>query len=124
MIYEDKDFYIKANESKNPWLIIFTKKPYKELSDMSDELRAKLFALAMIVEKTMLEFYSPTKINLASFGNELPRVHLHIIARFSDDEYFPNSMWGEKLREFNSESLPSFDEFVKALQKRLKVKFD
>jgi diadenosine tetraphosphate (Ap4A) HIT family hydrolase len=29
----------------------------------------------------------------------LPRVHWHIMARFENDEYFPEPMWGAKQRE-------------------------
>ena len=47
----------------------------------------------------MKHYYNPKKINMASFSNILPRVHIHVMARFEDDSYFPNPMWGEKLRE-------------------------
>ena len=47
----------------------------------------------------MKNYYQPTKMNLASFANMLPRVHLHVMARYENDSYFPNPMWGEKLRE-------------------------
>jgi diadenosine tetraphosphate (Ap4A) HIT family hydrolase len=58
---------------------------------------------------------------MASFANMLPRVHIHVMARFKEDSYFPNPMWGEKLRESNLE-LPNKEDFHKnifnALQKR------
>jgi diadenosine tetraphosphate (Ap4A) HIT family hydrolase len=38
------------------------------------------------------------KINIASFGNLLPQVHWHIMARFETDSYFPEPMWGQKQR--------------------------
>jgi diadenosine tetraphosphate (Ap4A) HIT family hydrolase len=47
----------------------------------------------------MKYYYNPTKINMASFSNMLPRVHIHVMARYQEDSYFPNPMWGEKLRE-------------------------
>ena len=39
------------------------------------------------------------RCNMASFANMLPRVHIHVMARFENDSYFPNPMWGEKLRD-------------------------
>ncbi len=98
-IYEDSDFFIEKEPSQIPWLKIFTKEPYKELGDMPKELRLKLWELYDIVEYEMKSYYNPVKINMASFANMLPRVHIHVMARFEDDNYFPNSMWGEKLRE-------------------------
>ena len=96
VIYEDKDFYIKEHQSEIPWLIIFTQEHYKELGDMPPSLRLKLWALYDKVEDQMRHYYKPDKINMASFGNMLPRVHLHVMARFKNDSYFPNPMWGEK----------------------------
>lgn len=49
---------------------------------------------------------------MASFANMLPRVHIHVMARFEEDSYFPNPMWGEKVRESNLK-LPTETEFYK-----------
>lgn len=92
-IYEDSDFFIEKEPSQIPWLKIFTKEPYKELGDMPKELRLKLWELYDIVEYEMKSYYNPVKINMASFANMLPRVHIHVMARFEDDNYFPNSIW-------------------------------
>jgi diadenosine tetraphosphate (Ap4A) HIT family hydrolase len=98
-IYEDEDIYIEKEESSIPWVKIFTKEPHKELGDLPKELRLKLWNIYDIVEEEMQAYYKPTKINMASFANMLPRVHIHVMARFKDDTHFPNPMWGEKLRD-------------------------
>ena len=51
---------------------------------------------------------------MASFANILPRVHIHVMARFENDSYFPNPMWGEKLRESDLH-LPNEEEFLKRI---------
>ena len=99
IIYEDENIYIEKEESEIPWLKIFTKEPYKELGDLPKKLRLKLWEIYDIIENEMKKYYNPEKINMASFANMLPRVHLHVMARFENDSYFPNPMWGEKLRE-------------------------
>ena len=99
IIYEDKNFYIEKEPSEIPWVKIFTKKEFKELSDLPKELRVKLWEIYDIVEDLMIEYYKPTKINMASFANMLPRVHIHVMARYKNDSYYPNPMWGEKLRD-------------------------
>jgi len=120
LIYENKHFYVEKEESEIPWLKIFTKEPHKELGDMPSALRTELWAIYDIIEEEMKAYYKPTKINMASFANMLPRVHIHVMARFEEDSYFPNPMWGKKLREANL-SLPNEQEFHKrvfeALQK-------
>ena len=119
-IYEDEHFFIEIEKSEIPWLKIFTKVEYKELSDLPRELRKKLFDLYDIVEIEMIEYFSPDKINMASFANMLPRVHLHVMARYQNDSYFPNPMWGEKQREAKLD-LPDFELFYTRLQEILKA---
>lgn len=118
IIYEDKEIYIEKEENEIPWLKIFTKEPYKELGDVPKSLRLKLFEVYDIIESQMKTYYNPKKINLASFANMLPRVHLHVMARFEEDSYFPNPIWGEKLRESHL-NLPDEKEFYKHLQNAL-----
>jgi len=119
IIYEDSQIYIEKEESEIPWLKIFTKEPYKELGDIPKELRLRLWEVYDIIEDEMKTYYKPTKINMASFANMLPRVHIHVMARFKEDSYFPNPMWGEKLREAKLK-LPAEEEFHKRLIKTLK----
>ncbi len=99
MVFEDETIYIEWEPSEIPWLKIFTKTPFKELSDCPQELREKLWRVYETVERTMIEYYRPCKINMASFGNYMPRVHIHVMARFENDSYFPEPMWGKKQRE-------------------------
>ncbi|DAB27681.1 MAG: histidine triad (HIT) protein [Sulfurimonas sp. RIFOXYD12_FULL_33_39] len=112
IIYENSELYIEKEPSEIPWLKIFTKEPYKELGDIPKELRIKLWEVYDIVEDEMKKYYKPKKINMASFANMLPRVHLHVMARFEEDSYFPNPMWGEKLRDAELD-LPDEEEFFK-----------
>ena len=99
IIYEDASFYVQQEESEIPWLKIFTKEPYKELGDIPLGLRKKLWEIYDLIEYEMQHYYNPDKINMASFANILPRVHIHVMARFKEDSYFPNPMWGEKQRD-------------------------
>ena len=62
----------------------------------------------------MLDYFKPDKINIASFANYLPQVHWHIMARYKEDSYFPEPMWGKKQREATLH-LPSLDIFIQKL---------
>ena len=121
IIYEDNQIYVEIEPSEIPWLKIFTHTPYKELGDLPKELRLKLWDAFDIIEKEMKLYYNPKKINMASFANMLPRVHIHVMARFEEDSYFPNPMWGEKLRE-GKLSLKEQDIFYIKVKKELQNK--
>ena len=123
IIYEDIDICVEKEESEIPWLKIFTKEPYKELGDVPRELRTKLWDTFDIIEYEMKYYYNPKKINMASFANMLPRVHIHVMARFEDDSFFPNPMWGEKLRVSNLK-LANEKEFHKRIFLELTSRFN
>lgn len=117
-IYENKSIYIEIEESEIPWLKVFTQKPYKEFSQTPLKVKLQILAKVDIIEKEMLSYYNPKKINIASFGNYLPHVHFHVMARFEEDSYFPEPMWGVKQREGKLE-LKSFDIFLEKLLLKL-----
>jgi len=110
IIFTHTDFYIEVHESEIPWLKIFTTEPYKELTDVPGPLRRTLYEVMEILEEQMREYYQPEKINIAAFGNYLPHVHIHVMARFKEDAYFPEPMWGMKQRDATLE-LPDQERF-------------
>lgn len=117
-IFENKNIFVEIHESEIPWLKIFTKQPTKEFSECDIETRTQIITSLDIIEREMLSFFEPTKINIASFGNYVPHVHFHIMARFDNDSYFPEPMWGAKMREGTYE-LRNFDYFIKNLIQKL-----
>lgn len=115
-IYENEFIKILIEPSEIPWLKIFTQKAYKEFSQCDMRSRLEIFQCLDIIEKEMLDYFEPEKINIASFGNYVPHVHFHIMARFKDDSFFPEPMWGVKQREAKL-LLPSFENFIDELKK-------
>ena len=118
VIYENKNLRIEIEESEIPWLKIFTQDPYKEMSEVPKEIKLEIYTLLDIIEKEMLAYYRPKKINIASFGNYMPHVHWHIMARFEEDTYYPEPMWGTKQRE-STLDLPDMNLFCKNLLERI-----
>ena len=110
-IYENKYIFIEIETSEIPWLKVFTQTSYKEFSQCPDEVKAEIWRVLDMIEKEMLSFYKPTKINIASFGNYVPHVHFHIMARFENDSFFPEPMWGKKQRE-GTFKLEDFNQFT------------
>jgi len=118
ILYQDSLIRIEHHESSIPWVKIFTQHPYKEMSEVPWELQLHIYKLLNIIEKEMIAFYNPTKINIASFGNYLPHLHWHIMARFELDSHFPEPMWGVQQRE-GMLDLPEFDGFIETLLEKL-----
>lgn len=118
ILYENENLKIEVEKSEIPWLKIFTQHPYKEMSEVPGLIKFEIYDLLDAIEKEMLDYYKPKKINIASFGNYMPHVHWHIMARFEEDSYYPEPMWGTKQRESNLH-LPSFETFCQRIQERI-----
>lgn len=114
VIYENDLIKVAIEPFEIPWLKIFTQKNIKEFSQCDYETKMEILRVLDLIEKQMLEYFSPEKINIASFGNYVPHVHFHIQARFKNDSYFPEPTWGKKQRNGKLD-LKSFDVFLQKL---------
>ncbi|MDO6460129.1 HIT family protein [Granulosicoccaceae sp. 1_MG-2023] len=117
-LYQNTLIRIEAEPSTIPWLKVFTLDGCREFSDCSDETRAEVWRVLHILEKGMLAFYRPDKINLASFANYMPVVHWHVMARYKNDTHFPEPMWGIQQRNNTIEFAP-LEEFIASVKGRL-----
>jgi diadenosine tetraphosphate (Ap4A) HIT family hydrolase len=88
---------ILAGEADHPGFCqVVLNRHVKEMSDLPEAERHRLMQIVLGVETAQRALLSPDKINLASFGNQVPHVHWHVIPRFEDDPHFPNPTWGER----------------------------
>jgi len=118
VVYKNRLIRVEVEESEVPWLKILLQKPYRELLDANDEVKAEILRVLDIINKEMIAVYNPDKINIISFGTALPHLHWHVIARFRNDSYFPEPMWGEKQRE-GAYKLKNFKSFLKSVKNKL-----
>lgn len=77
----------------------------QEMTDLAPQDRARTMKVVFAVETAIREIIQPDKINLASLGNKTPHMHWHIIPRFASDKHFPNSHWGEAVRNIPAQPL-------------------
>jgi len=64
-----------------------------ELSDLSESDSQDLMAAVRQVERVLRDTLAPDKVNVASLGNQVPHLHVHIVPRWRDDLTFPGSIW-------------------------------
>ncbi len=70
-----------------------------EMTALEPAERSHVMKVVFATEQALISVVAPDKVNLASLGNQVPHVHWHVIPRFRDDPHFPNSIWGQKLRQ-------------------------
>ena len=117
LLFKNDLIRIEIENSEIPWLKIFTNQSIKEFSQCSPKIKKEIWKYLDLIEKEMINYFNPEKINIASFGNYVPHVHFHIMARFKEDSFFPEPMWGKKQREAKLD-LPSFENFYENIKKK------
>lgn len=84
-----------VDDQRWPWLLIIPRVPHAvELIDLSPELRGGVWLEIDHVARVMRDQFSPHKLNIAALGNQVRQLHIHCIARFPDDDAWPNPVWG------------------------------
>ena len=91
---------VRVEDASHPaFYRIISNRHVREFSDLASDDRIRCMALVSATERVLIEQLRPTKINLAAFGNMVPHLHWHVMARFEWDSHFPNPIWGERLRD-------------------------
>ena len=67
-----------------------------ELSELNETQRLLLIQALHETDLRIRTLHKPHKINIASFGNKVPHLHFHFIARWKTDPWWPESTWSER----------------------------
>lgn len=82
-------------DANYPWLILVPKREnMREIFHLSEEDQLQLTRESSHLSEVMTSIYAPTKMNIAAIGNMVPQLHIHHVARYSDDVAWPGSIWG------------------------------
>lgn len=96
-------------ENRFPWVVLIPRRAgVAESFDLAPEDRAALWEEVDRVAAALKELTGAAKINIAAFGNMVPQLHIHIVARSPDDPAWPGSAVGWAPPEPYSGDVPSF----------------
>jgi len=110
---------VLVEDSEIPaYIRIILNEHYKEITDIYFNDFQKLYSEIYKIEKIMRDIIKPDKVNIVSFGNYVPHLHFHIIPRFKEDAWFPDSIWSEKKREYQYQiEDKKLEKFIKKISK-------
>jgi len=84
------------NEVRYPWLILVPKvEGLRELMELSEQQMQLFCAESKLVQVFLKNVLNADKLNVAALGNMVPQLHIHHIARFTNDEAWPAPVWGK-----------------------------
>ena len=82
------------NNAEYPWLILVPRiQGIQELDDIPKESRYQLMNEMNQISSIVRTYFKPHKLNVASIGNQVSQLHLHIVARFTHDKLWPQGIW-------------------------------
>ena len=105
-----------SNDARYPWFILVPRRAgVSEVFDLSAEDQAQLWRETTMLAAVLKDAFSADKLNVATLGNVVSQLHMHVIVRKRDDGAWPAPVWGKFA------ALPYEPEQVAALIERLRL---
>lgn len=83
------------NDARFPWLILVPRRDaLREVYELASEDQALLWSEATQLGELLMHGFSGNKLNIATLGNQVPQLHVHVIVRHQDDAAWPGPVWG------------------------------
>ncbi len=103
------------NDSNYPWLILVPRKNnLTEIIDLDQDNQIILLSEINYVSKILKKHLNVDKINIASLGNVVSQLHIHIIGRYFNDISYPKPIWGQvNSVEYDEIKISNFKEIFK-----------
>lgn len=104
-----------VKEALGPWLILVPRyDALREIHHLSEQDQQQLMRESSAVAALLEQDYQAEKINIGALGNLVPQLHIHHIARFSNDVAWPGPVWG------NTQGIQRSEEVQQALAEELR----
>ncbi|MGQ0677477.1 MAG: HIT domain-containing protein [Rhodospirillales bacterium] len=82
------------NDARFPWLIMVPERAgIREIHQLEPADRALLIEEVAKVAAALEKLTGAEKMNVAALGNQVPQLHVHVIARFAADAAWPTPVW-------------------------------
>ncbi|MEE9334177.1 MAG: HIT family protein [Granulosicoccaceae bacterium] len=97
MVLAESERYILnlMNDCRYIWLVLIPKVANaKDVFDLTEEQQIDLALLSNKIGKIITQQFNGDKFNVASLGNMVPQLHVHLIVRTEGDAAWPGPIWG------------------------------
>jgi len=82
------------NNSLAPWFIILPNTSEKELFKLPESERRVLEKNINILSEFIVNNFDVEKLNVATIGNVVSQMHIHVVGRHRNDFCWPGVVWG------------------------------
>ena len=82
-------------DANYPWLVLVPRRAaLTEIVDLDEMSRGQLMTEIADVSGRLRSITRCDKLNVAALGNQVPQLHVHVIARHNNDPAWPRPVWG------------------------------
>ncbi|MCU1725949.1 HIT domain-containing protein [Pseudomonas sp. 7P_10.2_Bac1] len=84
-----------SNDSNYPWFILVPRREgISELFQLDDHDQQVMWRETTTLANVLKTLFAADKMNVATLGNVVSQMHMHVIARYSSDAAWPAPVWG------------------------------
>lgn len=114
------------DDTRYPWLLLIPRRHgVSEVFDLDEADQQQLWRETSRIGQALKEFLGGDKLNVASLGNVVPQLHVHLVIRRQSDEAWPGPVWGQgKPRRYDLDELAAMRDRVLALVEGLDLEAD
>lgn len=88
------------NDSRYPWLILVPRQAdISEVYQLSAPQQQTLWQETTQVAHALNTLFAADKMNIATLGNVVNQLHMHVVARMRNDAAWPAPVWGKGTAE-------------------------
>lgn len=83
------------NDAQYPWFILVPRREdVSELFQLDAEEQRQLWQESTDLAEVLKDSFQADKMNVATLGNVVSQLHMHVIVRRKDDPAWPAPVWG------------------------------
>ena len=83
------------DDARFPWIVLVPEvADIRELYELNEQQQHQTYQSILRISKSLAEYSNADKMNVAALGNQVPQLHIHIIARYETDAAWPGPVWG------------------------------
>ncbi|MFV9972966.1 MAG: HIT family protein [Francisella endosymbiont of Hyalomma asiaticum] len=83
-----------VNNSIVPWFIVVPFTDRTEWYQLDDPVQYNINTIINKLSRFIFKEYHVDKLNIATIGNVVKQMHLHVVGRFENDPSWPAPVWG------------------------------
>lgn len=104
------------NDAQYPWFILVPRREeVSELFQLDEADQCALWQETTQLAEVLKDTFAADKMNIATLGNVVAQLHMHVIVRRRDDAAWPAPVWGRHPAQ------PYSDEQVAAIRAKLRL---